>query len=376
MRHILHADMDAFYASVEQRDNPDLAGKPVLVGGSPTSRGVVAAASYEARRFGVHSAMPMSVAVRQCPHAVIVRPRFDRYREVSDQIRAIFLGMTPLVEPLSLDEAYLDVTAVVTPDRSAESIAREIKSRVRLDVGLTISVGVSTCKSVAKVASDFDKPDGLTVVPPGDEGAFLAPLAVRKLWGIGPKTAARLEAEGVRTIGQLAAKPEEWFSRSFGKRGPEIRLMSMGQDDHPVSTERETKSVSAETTLAEDVSELEELRAIVRRVSERVARHLDSSGLQGRTVTLKLRLSDFTTFTRQVTLLSPVSDASRIDEVAQGILEREATPGRWFRLIGVGVSHFGPAPENPQLALFGRSEELGAIHSQVCTQCVDSGEVE
>ena len=263
MRHILHADMDAFYASVEQRDNPDLAGKPVLVGGSPTSRGVVAAASYEARRFGVHSAMPMSVAVRQCPHAVIVRPRFDRYREVSDQIRAIFLGMTPLVEPLSLDEAYLDVTAVVTPDRSAESIAREIKSRVRLDVGLTISVGVSTCKSVAKVASDFDKPDGLTVVPPGDEGAFLAPLAVRKLWGIGPKTAARLEAEGVRTIGQLAAKPEEWFSRSFGKRGPEIRLMSMGQDDHPVSTERETKSVSAETTLAEDVSELEELRAIV-----------------------------------------------------------------------------------------------------------------
>ena len=352
MRHILHADMDAFYASVEQRDNPDLVGKPVLVGGSPMSRGVVAAASYEARRFGVHSAMPMSLAVRQCPHAVIVRPRFDRYREVSDQIRTIFLGMTPLVEPLSLDEAYLDVTAVVTPDRSAESIAREIKSRVRLDVGLTISVGVSTCKSVAKVASDFDKPDGLTVVPPGDEGAFLAPLAVRKLWGIGPKTAARLEAEGVRMIGQLAAKPEEWFSRWFGKRGPEIRLMSMGQDDHPVSTERETKSVSAETTLAEDVSELEELRAIVSRQSERIARHLDSSGLQGRTVTLKLRLSDFTTFTRQVTLPAPVSDASQIDEVAQGILKREATPGRWFRLIGVGVSHFGPAPENPQLALF------------------------
>ena len=353
MRHILHADMDAFYASVEQRDNPELAGKPVLVGGSPTSRGVVAAASYEARRFGVHSAMPMSVAVRQCPHAVIVRPRFDRYHEVSEQIRAIFLGVTPLVEPLSLDEAYLDVTAVVTPDRSPESIAREIKSRVRLDVGLTISVGVSTCKSVAKVASDFDKPDGLTVVPSGSEGAFLAPLAVRKLWGIGPKTAARLETEGVHTIGQLAQRPDEWFTRWFGKRGPEIRLMANGQDEHPVATERETKSVSAETTLAEDVSELEDLRAIVRRVSERVARHLEGSGLQGRTVTLKLRLSDFTTFTRQVTLPTPVSEASQIDEVAQGILEREATPGRWFRLIGVGVSHFGPAPENPQLALFG-----------------------
>ena len=191
------------------------------------------------------------------------------------------------------------------------------------------------------------------MVPPGNEGAFLAPLAVKKLWGIGPKTAARLQTEGVHTIGQLAARPEEWFARWFGKRGPEIRLMAMGQDDHAVVTERETKSVSAETTLAEDVSELEELRAIVRRQSERVARHLDGSGLQGRTVTLKLRLSDFTTFTRQVTLPAPVSDASLIDEVAQGILEREATPGRWFRLIGVGVSHFGPTPENPQLALFG-----------------------
>lgn len=353
MRHILHADMDAFYASVEQMDNPELAGKPVLVGGSPTSRGVVAAASYEARRFGVRSAMPMSRAVRQCPQAVIVRPRFDRYREVSEQIREIFLGVTPLVEPLSLDEAYLDVTDVVTLDRSAESIAREIKARVRLDVGLTISVGVSTCKSVAKVASDFDKPDGLTVVPAGGEGAFLAPLAVRKLWGIGPKTAERLEAEGVHTIGQLAARPEEWFTQRFGKRGPEIRLMANGQDDHPVVTEREAKSVSAETTLAEDVSDLEELRAIVRRLSERVERHLGGDGLQGRTVTLKLRLADFTTFTRQVTLPSPVWTADQISEVAQTILEREAGPGRWFRLLGVGVSHFGPAPENPQMALFG-----------------------
>ena len=355
MRHILHADMDAFYASVEQMDNPQLAGKPVLVGGSPTSRGVVAAASYEARRFGVHSAMPMSLAVRQCPRAVIVRPRFDRYREVSQQIRGIFLDVTPLVEPLSLDEAYLDVTEVVTPERGAAAIAREIKARVRRDVGLTISVGVSTCKSVAKVASDLDKPDGLTVVPPGGEAAFLAPLAVRKLWGIGPKTAARLETEGIHTIGQLVARPEEWFSQWFGKRGPEVRLMASGQDDHPVSTERETKSVSAETTLAEDVSALEEMRDIVRRLSQRVARHLEDSGLQGRTVTLKLRLSDFTTFTRQVTVSTPVSEAPSIDAIAQGILEREAGPGRWFRLVGVGVSHFGPAPESPQLALFGEA---------------------
>ena len=355
MRHILHADMDAFYASVEQHDNPEIQGKPVLVGGSPTSRGVVAAASYEAREFGVHSAMPMSAAVRRCPSAVIVRPRFDRYHEVSEQIRAIFRSVTPLVEPLSLDEAYLDVTDVVSADRTSEAIAREIKLRVKMDVELTISVGVATSKSVAKVASDMDKPDGLTVVPPGTESTFLAPLAVGKLWGIGPKTAARLQPEGIQTIGQLAAKPEAWFTQRFGKRGPEIRLMATGQDDHPVVTEREAKSVSAETTLAEDVSDLDELRAIVRCQSERVAGHLEGSGLQGKTVTLKLRLSDFTTFTRQITLPVPVSEVDQIDAVAQGILEREVAPDRWFRLIGVGVSHFDAQPETPQLTLFGSS---------------------
>ena len=357
MRHILHADMDAFYASVEQYDNPEIRGKPVLVGGSPTSRGVVVAASYEARKFGVHSAMPMSSAVRRCPNAVIVRPRFDRYHEISQQIRAIFHRVTPLVEPLSLDEAYLDVTDEVTKDRTAEAIAREIKLRVKMDVGLTISVGVATCKSVAKVASNFDKPDGLTVVPPGTEAAFFAPLPVGKLWGIGPKTAERLKPDGINTIGQLADKPESWFIQRFGKRGPEMRLMALGQDDHPVVTEREAKSVSAETTLAEDVTELEDLRAIVRQQSERVAGHLEGSGLQGKTVTLKLRLSDFTTFTRQVTVAQPVSEADQIDAVAQVILEREIAPDRWFRLIGVGVSHFGEMPDNPQLTLFGTDDE-------------------
>jgi DNA polymerase-4 len=357
VRYILHADMDAFYASVEQYDNPEIRGKPVLVGGSPTSRGVVAAASYEARKFGVHSAMPMSSAVRRCPAAVIVRPRFDRYHEISQQIRAIFLRVTPLVEPLSLDEAYLDVTDVVTEDRTPEAIAREIKLRVKMDVGLTISVGVATCKSVAKVASDFDKPDGLTIVLPGNEASFFAPLPVGKLWGIGPKTAERLKLEGIHTIGRLAAQPESWFFQRFGKRGPELRLMAMGQDDHPVITEREAKSVSAETTLADDVSELDDLRAIVRQQSERVAGHLEGSGLQGKTVTLKLRLSDFTTFTRQVTVVKPVSEVDQIDAVVQAILEREVAPDRWFRLIGVGVSHFGEQSENPQLTLFGSDDE-------------------
>ena len=357
MRHILHADMDAFYASVEQYDDPRIRGKPVLVGGSPTSRGVVAAASYEARKFGIHSAMPMSSAVRRCPNVIIVRPRFDRYREISQQIRAIFLRVTPLVEPLSLDEAYLDVTDVVTEDRTAEAIAREIKLRVKMDVGLTISVGAATCKSVAKVASDFDKPDGLTVVPPGTEAAFFAPLAVGKLGGIGPKTAERLKPDGINTIGQLAEKSESWFIQRFGKRGPEMRLMALGQDDQPVITEREAKSVSAETTLAEDITELEDLRAIVRQQSDRVAGHLEGSNLQGKTVILKLRLSDFTTFTRQMTVTHPVSDVDQIDAVAQTILEREISPDRWFRLIGVGVSHFGEKPDNPQLTLFSEDDD-------------------
>ncbi len=357
MRQILHADMDAFYASVEQHDNPGFRGKPVLVGGSPSSRGVVAAASYEARKFGVYSAMPMSLAVRRCPDAVIVRPRFDRYREISHHIRDIFLRLTSLVEPLSLDEAYLDVTELVTKDRTAEAIAREIKLRVKMDVGLTISVGVATCKSVAKVASDFDKPDGLTVVPPGTEAAFFAPMPVGKLWGIGPKTAERLKSDGIHTIGQLADKPEPWFIQHFGKRGQEMRLMSMGQDNHPVFTERESKSVSAETTLSEDLSDLEELRSIVRQQSERVASHLEGSDLRGKTVTLKMRLSDFTTFTRQVTVSHPVSDVDQIDEVAQSILEREVAPDRWFRLIGVGISHFGEPQVTPQLSLFGSEDE-------------------
>ncbi len=357
MRHILHADMDAFYAAVEQHDNQEFRGKPVLVGGSPSSRGVVAAASYEARKFGVYSAMPMSSAVRRCPDAIIVRPRFDRYREISYHIRGIFLRLTPLVEPLSLDEAYLDVTALVTEDRTAEAIAKEIKLRVKMEVGLTISVGVATCKSVAKVASDFDKPDGLTVVHPGTEAAFFAPMAVGKLWGIGPKTAGRLKLEGIHTIGQLASKPEQWFIQHFGKRGPEIRLMSMGEDNHPVCTERESKSVSAETTLSEDLSDPEELRGIVRQQSERVARHLEGSDLQGKTVTLKLRLSDFTTFTRQVTMSQPISGADQIDQVAQTILEREVGPDRWFRLIGVGISHFGERQVTPQLSFFDSEDE-------------------
>ncbi len=340
MRHILHADFDAFYTSVEQLDDPSLRGKPVVVGGSPEGRGVVASASYEARRFGVRSAMPMRTALQRCPRAVRVSPRFDRYGEVSRRVMAIFREITPLVEPLSLDEAFLDVTEVVERGRSPETIAHELRTQVRSELGLTISVGVATSKSVAKIASDMDKPDGLTVVPPGSERSFLEPLIVDRLWGVGPKTAARLAGEEIRTIGDLAARPQEWWSAQFGRTGPHLRRLAMGQDDSPVSTDRERKSVSAETTLAHDTGDREALLELASRLSRRVGRHLERSGMSGRTVRVKLRLSDFTTFTRQATLTEPVDSPQALEAPARKLLERELLPGRLFRLVGVGVTGF------------------------------------
>ena len=340
MRHILHADLDAFYASVEQLDNPELRGKPVVVGGSPTTRGVVAAASYEAREFGVRSAMPMHTAMQRCPQAVRVSPRFDRYHEASGQVMEVFRDITLLIEPLSLDEAFLDVTDRVGPDVSPESIAAGLRQRVADEIGLTISVGVATSKSVAKIASDMDKPDGLTVVPPGTERDFLAPLPVRKLWGIGPKASERLVAEGIETIGDLARMPEEWFAAWFGKNGPTMRGLALGHDDRPVVVSRETKSVSAETTLPQDTGSPDMLHELIARLSQRVASQLAGADLKGRTVKLKLRLSDYTTFTRQSTLSQPEDSADVISAIASSLLERELHPGRQFRLIGVGVSGF------------------------------------
>ena len=340
MRHILHADLDAFYASVEQLDNRELRGKPVVVGGSPTTRGVVAAASYEARAFGIRSAMPMHTAMQRCPQAVRVSPRFDRYHEVSSQVMEIFRDITDLIEPLSLDEAFLDVTTSMAPDTTAESIAAEIRRRVAEEVGLTISVGVATSKSIAKIASDMDKPDGLTVVPPGTERGFLAPLPVGKLWGIGPKASERLIAEGIENIGDLARMSEDWFAAWFGKNGPQMRGLALGQDDRPVVVSRETKSISAETTLAEDTGSPEMLHELIARLSQRVASQLADTDLQGRTVKLKLRLSDFTTFTRQRSITQPEDSADVIATIASALLERELHSGRQFRLIGVGVSGF------------------------------------
>ncbi len=350
-RHILHADMDAFYASVEQRDNPALRGKPVVVGGAAEGRGVVAACSYEARAFGVRSAMPMGQALRLCPQAVRVSPRFDRYREISQAVMGIFLEITPLVQPISLDEAFLDVTEAVEGGATPVDLAAGIKTRVRETVGLTISVGTGTSKTVAKIASGYKKPDGLTVVAPGTEAAFLHPLPVGKLWGVGPKTEERLAQEGITTIGQLAQQEEAWFRSMFGKRGPEMRRMAWGEDDRPVTPERDVKSVSAETTFARDIGDVAGLRPVVEKLSARVAQRLVVKHLSGRTVTVKLRTADFRTFTRSQTLPVAVSGEGDLTRVAWELVQHELQPGLRFRLVGVEVSHFVDGAEG-QLSLF------------------------
>ena len=362
-RHILHADLDAFYASVEQLDNPELKGKAVLVGGRPESRGVVATASYEARQYGVHSAMPMRTAARLCPHGIIVRPRFDRYREASRAVMSIFKELTELVEPLSLDEAYLDITEAVEAGSLPLAVALELKRRVTEETGLTLSVGVGTSKSVAKIASDLNKPDGLIVVAPGEEKGFLAPLPVGRLWGVGPKTASRLHADGIETIGQLAEQPLDWLQGRFGQRAADVRARALGQDQGEVHTERVAKSVSAETTFATDISDTEELYVHLARLASRVAQHLEGKELRGKTVTVKARLADFTTFTRQTTLPVLTGSESTILEAARRLLSPELTPDRSFRLLGVGVSGFpsatlgtGAEPEQLQLPLFGEEE--------------------
>lgn len=348
VRHIIHADLDAFYASVEQMDQPRYRGRPVLVGGSPRSRGVVAAASYEARRYGVHSAMPTATALRLCPGALLVPPRFDRYHEVSRQVMGIFRQMTDLVEPLSLDEAYLDVTHLVAAGTGPRTVAGALKRRIRDEVGLALSVGASTGKSIAKIASDLRKPNGLVVVPPGDEASFLAPLPVGKLSGIGPRSVEQLQRENIHTIGQLAAQPFDWFLRFFGKRAGSIRARARGEDREPVHTGRARRSVSSECTFPQDLRDAAVLYQELAGLSSRVAGHLSEMQLRGRTVWVKLRLADFTTFTRQTTLPSPTRSEETIRETTWKLLAAELAPDRAFRLLGVGVSSLGEAE---QLAL-------------------------
>ncbi len=340
-RTILHVDMDAFYASVEQRDRPELRGRPVIVGADPKGRGVVSAASYEARRFGVHSAMPIGRAARLCPDAAFLPVDMGKYAGVSREVMAILADFTPLLEPLSIDEAFLDVTGTERLHGDGAAVARTIKSRITTALRLTASVGVAANKFVAKVASDLRKPDGLVVVAPGAEADFLAPLPVSRLWGVGRVTGAGLEAMGVSTIGQLAAVPVAYLETRFGESGRALHDLALGRDDRAVEPFAPPKSMGAEETFGHDHRDVERLAATLREQAERVARELREAGYAGRCVTLKLRFADFSTLTRRHTD-DPTQDGLLIYRRACALLERIPLL-QPVRLIGLSVSGLGPA---------------------------------
>ncbi|MGE5361809.1 MAG: DNA polymerase IV [Bacteroidales bacterium] len=344
MKRIIHVDMDAFYASVEQRDDPSLKGQPVVVGGDPRRRGVVAAASYEARAYGVRSAMPMARAVRLCPPLVIVRPDFSKYRTASAQVFEIFRQVTPLVEPLSLDEAYLDVTENAWQEPLATNVARRIKERIHLETGLTASAGVAPNKFLAKVASGWKKPDGLTVIPPERVEWFLQQLPVDALWGVGPVTERKLRAIGIQKVVDVRDVPLERLREAVGSLALWLRQLAVGLDDRPVEPSRPPKSSGSETTFDEDVLDVELLRRQAVEMAEDAARWLERHDLLARTITLKLRYGDFTTITRSQTV-EPTRDTARIVLCACALLDRTEAGRRPVRLLGVSVKNFGTAEE-------------------------------
>lgn len=355
VRRILHCDMDSFYAAVHVRDDPSLAGVPLVIGGDPSGRGVVASASYPAREYGIRSAMPAARALRLCPRAVFLKPDFPRYRRESRRIFAIFRELTPLVQPVSIDEAYLDVSDHLEPWGSATAVAEEVRRRVRGEVGLTVSVGVGPSKLVAKIASDAGKPDGLTVVKPHSVRAFLDPLPARSIPGVGPRTAEKLAELGVERVHQLAALDEALLVERFGRHGRAMHRYARGVDERPVSTERERKSLSCERTYSRDLAELAEMDEELERLAASVARGLEKRDLAGSTVTVKVRYADFTTLTRSLTLPAPVAGETVLAACARDLLRRTRAGERRVRLLGVGVSNLvegGPR----QLWLFSARE--------------------
>lgn len=340
MRQILHIDMDAFFASVEQLDDPSLRGRPVLVGGS-SRRGVVAAASYEARPFGARSAMPMAKALKLCPQAIVRPPRMSRYSEVSDQVFAIFEQYTPLVEGLSFDEAFLDVTHSRALFGSGEDIARRIKAQIKSDIGLTASAGVASCKFVAKIASDMNKPDGLTLVPE-DAAAFLAPLSLDRMWGVGKVASQALRERGFETIGDLARCDPKVLQSVLGSWGAEVHQLANAIDARDVVPDRESKSVGAEMTFDQDIADHEGLLHPLFEQSQRVAQRLVRAGLAGRVVTVKLKYADFTLRSKQMQLAAPARDTDTIYEAVRQLLRKFVVGRREqaVRLTGVSVSGF------------------------------------
>ena len=357
MRAILHVDMDAFYASVEQHERPELRGQPVIVGGG-SGRGVVAAASYEVRRYGVHSAMPTREALQRCPHAIVVKPRMARYKEVSDEVFTVFREFTSEVEGLSLDEAFLDVTGSRALFGEPAAIAAAIKTRIRARTGLPASVGVAHNKLLAKIASDLKKPDGLCVIAPDDIGRILDPLPIRRLSGIGAKTAARLEECGLHTLGQLRVASDSVLWPLFGRYSSRIRERAAGIDERPVVADWQEKQVSAEETFETDLRRREDLSAELAKLADRAGARLREKELMAANVTVKIRRRDFTTYTRSRSFSPPTAETATVLSIARQLLEAwlAEQPRAAVRLLGVGLSSLSPAA---QLDLFARPAESG-----------------
>jgi DNA polymerase IV len=342
LRKIIHIDMDAFYASVEQRDNPELKGKPIVVGGLPEGRGgVVATASYEARKYGVHSAMPSKTALRLCPAAIFIKPRFAAYKDVSEKIRTIFHRYTDLVEPLSLDEAYLDVTNDKLGIGSAIDIAKQIRQAIQDELQLTASAGVSVNKFVAKMASEINKPDGLTFIGPSAIAGFMEKLPVEKFYGVGKVTAEKMKSMGLHTGADLKRLTKNELTKLFGKVGNFYYNIVRGLDDRTVEPHRETKSISAEDTFPYDLTDPGDMYKAIEALAATIARRAQHNVLKGRTVTLKIKYSDFKQITRNLSLSIPVDDAETISATARKLLDGTEPENKLIRLLGVGISNFG-----------------------------------
>jgi DNA polymerase IV len=358
-RKIIHIDMDAFYASVEQRDNPDYLGKPIAVGGLPVGRGgVVATASYEARKFGVRSAMPSKKALLLCPELIFVRPRFAVYKEVSQKIREIFTRYTDLIEPLSLDEAYLDVTQDKQNIGSAIEIANMIRQSIRNELQLTASAGVSINKFVAKIASDMNKPDGITFIGPSSTATFMEKLPVEKFFGVGKVTADKMRKMGLFNGADLKKLSMEEMVKHFGKTGRFYYHISRGIDDRQVQPNRETKSIGAEDTFDYDLTELDEMCIELERLSQTVTNRLQIYQLKGRTITLKIKYSDFRQITRNYSVTDPVNDLDTISQTAKKLLLATSPDGKRIRLLGVTLSNFGEVPQKQRAAEYPDQLEL------------------
>ncbi len=348
---IIHIDMDAFYASVEQRDRPELRGKPVVVGGLPSQRGAICAASYEARQYGIHSAMPSRSAVQRCEHLIFVKPRFEAYRAVSEQIRSIFFDYTDLVEPLSLDEAYLDVTIDKLDIGSAVAIARQIRDRIKRELNLTASAGVSINKFLAKIASDLDKPDGLSLIAPGRAEAFIENLPIESFYGVGPATAAKMKSLGIYTGADLKSWTQLELTKAFGKAGSYYYKVARAEDSRRVNPHRIRKSIGAERSFFEDLRHVSEMEAALEKVADEVHQRLVKHKRNGYTLTLKIKYNNYDTVTRSRTLTTLIEEKKEIFQLAKTLLASHLEEARPVRLLGITLSNLAEPQAHSQLTL-------------------------